>query len=95
MSIAFKSVYRRAEEQESSKNEIKVLRELDTKQRQVLNLFETQKFVTAKDVAEFFKFSPRSARLLVLEWANNGFLLAIGEGKKRKYQLNEKYENIL
>lgn len=95
MAIAFKSVYGRAKEQESSKDEIKVLRELDTKQRQVLNLFETQKFVTAKDVAEFFKFSPRSARLLVLEWVNNGFLLAIGEGKKRKYQLNEKYEKIL
>lgn len=95
MAIAFKSVYSRAKEQESSKDEIKVLRELDTKQRQVLNLFETQKFVTAKDVAEFFKFSPRSARLLVLEWVNNGFLLAIGEGKKRKYQLNEKYEKIL
>lgn len=95
MAIAFKSVYSRAKEQESSKDEIKVLRELDAKQRQVLNLFETQKFVTAKDVAEFFKFSPRSARLLVLEWVNNGFLLAIGEGKKRKYQLNEKYEKIL
>lgn len=95
MAIAFKSVYSRAKEQESSKDEIKVLRELDTKQRQVLNLFETQKYVTTKDVAEFFKFSPRSARLLVLEWVNNGFLLAIGEGKKRKYQLSEKYEKIL
>ncbi len=95
MSIAFKSVYSRAKEQESSKDGIKVLRELDTKQRQILNLFETQKFVTTKDVAEFFKFSPRSARLLVLEWVNTGFLLAIGEGKKRKYQLNEKYEKIL
>ncbi len=95
MAIAFKSVYSKAKEQERSKDEVKILRELDTKQRQILNLFETQKFVTTKDVADFFKFSPRSARLLVLEWVNSGFLLAIGEGKKRKYQLNEKYEEIL
>ncbi len=95
MAIAFKAVYNKAKEQESSKDEIKILRELDIKQRQILNLFETQKFVATKDVADFFKFSPRSARLLVLEWVNSGFLLAIGEGKKRKYQLNEKYEEIL
>lgn len=95
MAIVFKSVYNKAKEQESSKDEVKILRELDPKQRQILNLFETQKFVTTKDVADFFKFSPRSARLLVLEWVNTGFFLAVGEGKKRKYQLNEKYEEIL
>lgn len=95
IAIAFRAVYNKARTNENTKDEVKVLRELDTKQRRVLNLFETQKFVTTKDVANFFNFSPRSARLLVLEWVNTGFLLAIGEGKKRKYQLNEKYEKIL
>ena len=95
MAIAFKSVYKKAKEQKNSKDEIKVLRELDTKQRQILNLFETQKYVTSKDIAEFFRFSPRSARLLALEWVNAGFLIATGESKQRKYQLNEKYEQIL
>ena len=95
MAIAFKSVYNKAKEQENSKDEIKVLRELDTKQRQILNLFETQKYVTSKDIAEFFKFSPRTARLLALEWVKAGFLIATGESKQRKYQLNEKYEQIL
>ncbi len=95
MAIAFKSVYSRAKEQENSKDEIKILRELDTKQRQILNLFETQKYVTSRDIADFFKFAPRTARQLANTWVNVGFLISIGEGKKRKYQLNEKYEKIL
>lgn len=95
MAIAFKSVYAQANENKNTKDEIKVLRELDTKQRQILSLFETQKYITTKDVSEFFKFSSRSARLLVLQWVNSEFLIATGEGRKRKYQLNKKYEEIL
>lgn len=95
MTIAFNSVYKKAEENKNTKDEVKVLRELDSKQRQILNLFETQKFITAKDVAEFFKFAPRTARLLVSEWVNSDFLHYDGEGRKRRYFLSEKYENIL
>ena len=95
MAIAFKSVYYKAKEQESSKDEIKILRELDIKQRQILNLFETQKYITSKDIADFFKFSPRSARQLASDWVKADFIIPIGEGKQRKYQLNEKFEQIL
>lgn len=95
MGIAFKSVYNKAKEQENSKDEIKILRELDAKQRQILNLFEIQKYVTSKDIADFFKFAPRTARQLATNWVNIGFLISVGEGKQRKYQLNEKYEKIL
>ena len=95
MTIAFKSVYNKAKEQENSKDEIKILRELDAKQRQILNLFEIQKYVTSKDIADFFKFAPRTARQLATNWVNIGFLISVGEGKQRKYQLNEKYEKIL
>ena len=95
MAIAFKSVYNKAKEQENSKDEIKILRELDAKQRQILNLFEIQKYVTSKAIADFFKFAPRTARQLATNWVNIGFLISVGEGKQRKYQLNEKYEKIL
>lgn len=95
MTIAFKSVYKKAKENQDSKDETRILRELNTKQRQVLNLFEEQKYVTAKDIATFFKFSPRTARLLVSEWVASGFLNYEGEGKKRRYFLNDKFENIL
>ena len=95
MAIAFKSVYKKAQKQKRSKDEVKILRELDTKQRQILNLFETQKYVTSKDIAEFFGFSPRSARLLAQEWVKSGFFIPIGEGKQRKYQLDYRFERIL
>ena len=95
MAIAFNSVYKKVEENKNTKDEVRVLRELDSKQRQILNLFETQKYITAKDVAEFFKFAPRTARLLVSKWVNSGFLHYDGEGRKRRYFLSEKYENIL
>ena len=94
MAVAFKSVYNKAKAQENAKDETKLLRELDTKQRQILRLFETQKYITSKDIAEFFKFSPRSARLLASEWVQTGFLIVIAQGRQRKYGLNEKYESI-
>lgn len=95
MAVAFKSVYKKAKDNESSKDEVKVLRELDSKQRQILNLFEMQKYVTTKEIADFFKFAPRSARLLAFEWVEAGFIIPEGKGKKRKYRLNDKYEAIL
>lgn len=64
-------------------------------QDEVKDLISKKKVVSNTGRIRDEKFSPRSARLIVLEWVNNGFLLAIGEGKKRKYQLNEKYEKIL
>lgn len=82
MAIAFKSVYNKAKEQGNSKDEIKILRELDAKQRQILNLFEIQKYVTSKDIADFFKFAPRTARQLATNWVNIVFLISVGEGKK-------------
>ena len=95
MAIAFNSVYKKAELNKTSKDETRLLRELDTKQRQVLELFEQQKYVTANDVATFFRFSPRSARLLLKKWVEIEFVIPKGEGKQRKYQLVEKYERSL
>lgn len=51
--------------------------------------------VNCVDVTEFFKFAPRTARLLVSEWVKSSFLHYDGEGRKRRYFLSEKYENIL
>lgn len=95
MAKAFNAVCIKAQKQENSKDEFKILRELDAKQREILTLFETQKFITSKDIAEFFKFSARSARLLASQWVDKGFLTASGNGKQRKYKLDELYENIL
>lgn len=80
MAIAFKSVYNKAKGQGNSKDEIKILRELDAKQRQILNLFEIQKYVTSKDIADFFKFAPRTARQLATNWVNIVFLFLLEKG---------------
>ncbi|MFI3300580.1 MAG: Fic family protein [Candidatus Gastranaerophilales bacterium] len=95
MNIAFKSVYKKAQQFKNEKDDTKILRELDIKQRQILELFQTQKFITANDIAEFFNFSQRSGRNLALTWVNENFLIAIGEGKKRKYQLTKEIENSI
>lgn len=95
MAIAFNSVYKKAEANKTSNDETKILRELDTKQRQVLELFTTQKYVTANDIANFFRFSPRSARLLLKKWTDEGFVIANGESRSRKYCLINKFDNIL
>ncbi len=94
MAEAFNSVYKKAKEYGDLKDETTILRELDVKQKQILELFEAQKFVTSKDVACFFKFTPRSARLLLKKWSEEEFILIQGEGKQRKYRLTDKYEEI-
>ena len=95
MAIAFNSVYKQAEKNKESKDKTKALRELDLKQRQILGLFENQKYITTKDVAGFFNFSPRAARFLIQNWVSQNFLTPHGEGKSRKYSLGEKYESIV
>ncbi len=95
MAEAFTSVYKKAKANELSKDETKLLRELDTKQRQILDLFETQKYVTSNDIAEYLKFSSRTARALLLEWTKSDFIVAEGAGRKRRYSLSPKYENML
>lgn len=95
MGLAFTSVYKKAEANKTSKDETAILRELDAQQRRVLELFEAQRFVTANDIAEFFRFSPRSARLLLKNWVDEGFILPQGQSRQRKYCLVEKYEKII
>lgn len=95
MSVAFDSVYKKAETIKAIKDETKILRELDTKQRQILELFEVQKYVTANDVATFFRFSPRSARLILKKWVDEGFIIAQGDSRQRRYCLIDKYDRIL
>lgn len=95
MLVAFRSVYKKALKYTTKKNVVNVLRELDSKQRKIMELFEQQKFITSKDIAEFFEFSARSGRQLALNWVNEKFLISVGEGKKKKYQLAKQYEEIL
>jgi len=73
-----------------------LLRELDHKQRKVLELFEDNKEITAKDIEKVFPLKPRTIRKLCQKWYTDGFFEISDNSKKgRKYILNEKWERIL
>lgn len=96
MKEAFENVYNKAASQSSQKDLLPVLRELDLKQRKILELFENQKTITSNDIAVFFNFAPRTARQLAQDWVAEGFLIMIDTSKKaRKYQLNKNLEKRL
>lgn len=96
MKEAFENVYNKAASQSKKKDLLPVLRELDLKQRKILELFEDQKTITSNDIANFFNFAPRTARQLAQDWVEEGFLIMIDPSKKaRKYQLNKNLEKRL
>jgi len=93
MEESFENVYNKASAQSSPKDLLPVLRELDLKQRKILELFENQKTITSNDISGFFNFAPRTARQLAQDWVKEGFLIMTDSSKKaRKYQLNKRLE---
>ncbi len=93
---SFENVYKKAQKESGTKDLTPILRELDVKQRKILQLFETQKTITSNDIAEFFNFAPRTARKLAQDWVEEGFLIMTNHSKKaRKYQLSDELEKKL
>jgi Fic family protein len=98
MADAFAKVRSRAEQarQQGSIDQSPKLRELSPQQRQALGLFLRFKQVSARDLATYFKASPRQARALCAEWVEDKFLVVIDPSKKRRrYGLAEKYESLV
>ena len=94
--ISFEKVYEKAKLESGSKDLSPIMRNLDVKQRKILQLFEKQKIITSVDIAEFFNFAPRTARKLAQDWVQEGFLVIVDSSKKaRKYQLNQELEQKL
>lgn len=93
---SFEKVYEKAKLESGTKDLSPILRNLDVKQRKILQLFENQKTITSNDIAEFFNFAPRTARKLAQDWVEEGFLVIADSSKKsRKYTLNDILENKL
>lgn len=73
-----------------------LLRELDIKQRKVLELFAEFKEANSLQIAEILSISPQSARFLLRQWIAEGFLQYANESKKaRTYKLTEKFERLI
>ena len=85
-----------AEADRGGKDQSKVLRNLDARQRKALTLFEESKEITAKEIGELFGYKPRSAALLCQRWVEEGFLEVTDPARKsRKYRLSDKYEKAV
>jgi Fic family protein len=95
---AFDKVNRQANEQALkgfSVDRNPLIRELDIKQRKVLELFVDFKEVDSKQISDVLKVSAQSARELIRKWVSAGFLHTTDKSKKaRKYSLSSKYEEI-
>ncbi len=98
MAASFEKVRDQAlrEAERGRKDQSKLLRNLDARQRRALTLFQESRSITAKDVAELFGYRPRTAALLCQRWVQDGFLETIDPAKKsRRYKLPDTYEAIL
>ncbi len=72
-----------------------LLRELDARQRKVLDLFQTTKYVTTGDIANYLGLGERNTRKIVGNWVNEDFLIILDPSKKaRKYQLAMRYRKL-
>lgn len=90
MAEAFESVQRKTKDEAfaGQTDQTKLLRQLDARQRKVLDLFRKNEWITASQVGKYLGLTARTARHLCHTWVANGFLVVIDSSKKaRKYGL--------
>lgn len=98
MADAFGTVRSRAEaaSQRQMLDQTPRLRSLTPQQRQALGLFLRIRIIQAKDVAAWFKCTPRSAAALCRRWVQDGFLMIENSSTKgRSYRLADSYEALV
>jgi Fic family protein len=97
MAESFESVKKRAEAAAGSgaKDSSSLLRTLDPRQRRALSLFKDRASITSRDVEKLFAVAQRTARDLLKEWTEGGFLVVVDPSKKgRKYGLAEEFKEL-
>jgi Fic family protein len=95
---SFESVKLRAQQAAVSgkQDDSQLLRQLEPRQRKVLELFRNSNTITNRDVTKLFAISERAARNLMTAWVENGFLSIADPAKKsRKYRLVKEFQKIL
>lgn len=71
------------------------LKKLDRRAKQVVGLFLEQETINSADAATLLKITDRTARTLLLQWVDAGWLIKIGSGNRdRRYQLSEIYRKF-
>ncbi len=95
---SFEAVKKRAQEAAGTgaKDYSPLLRQLYPRQRRALELFRQSATVTSRDVEKLFLVSQRSARNLLRDWVEDGFVVITDAAKKsRKYALAGEYKGLL
>lgn len=98
MAEAFEKVRDHAvrEQREGHKDQSKIFRALDARQRKALTLFLDAQEIGARDIAALFSFAPRTASLLCQKWVDAGFLeMSSASRKTRRYRLAPRYEAVI
>jgi Fic family protein len=95
MADSFVSVRAQAEKFKIRPDQTKLLRELDAKQKQILDLFRESRFLTTREIAEHLGVTQRTALNVCHVWLENGFILSHGEKKNRCYELVEIWLELL
>jgi Fic family protein len=98
MAVSFEKVrdQARSESRKGGKDQTRILRNLDTRQRKALTLFRRSREITAKEISALFGFRPRTAALLCQRWVESGFLEVTDPARKsRRYRLNNLYEAMI
>ena len=73
-----------------------LLRRLDRRARQVLELFAESEHVTTRQIAELLSIHPRTALNQCGKWVREGFLVRHGEAtKSRRYSLARRWQGLL
>jgi Fic family protein len=94
MSDAFTKVRAAATraDREAFSDQSATLRDLDPRQRRLLELFRKQGSATAREMAEHLKMSPRTLVQLCREWVASGFIEYQSVARKnRSYRLGERF----
>lgn len=95
---SFENVKKRAQEAASggAQDFSPLLRRLDPRQRAALELFRQSDTINSRDVEKLFTVSQRTARNLLTDWVEAGFVTVTDPAKKsRKYGLSKEYRELL
>jgi len=95
MADSFASVRQQAEGFRQKPDQSKLLRELDTRQKSILNAFRESRYLTTQQMATHLGITPRTALNYNHVWVTQGFIIQYGERKNRKYELAEMWAELL
>ncbi len=95
MVASFDNVCKRMQQEQDKPDYSAILRTLDPRQRQTLELFSQKSIITSRDIAQLFGYQSRTATKICADFVAQGFLEVVDPSNKgRSYRLAEKYSIV-